>query len=771
MTAKPRLILRLGFLTICLATLASVAGFLVFRHLWRHGLPCRAGRLPLVGLSSPVTIRFDSHAVPHIEAKDERDLAMALGWTHANDRMGQMELARRAAAGRLAELFGKELLETDVRMRRLRLPETTAALWRAAGPESRLWLRAYAAGVNAWLDSHRGDLPPLYSIGGLTVPEPWRPQDSLALPLLMAAQLSFAFGPFEEQRLATWMASGRRGLRYLWGKGIDVPAGLGSFRSNPRGIPAPALAPRAEGTGGSNDWAVDGRRSATSLPLLANDPHLALGLPALWYEVHLRAPGLEVAGMSLPGIPGVVIGHNRELAWGLTNFMLDDRDLLLEEISADGLAVRRVNGWLPIQREERTIHVRWGTDRRLELLRSDLGPILPADPKHGIPARSLLWTAHQARDVVSVFLGLARAASVEDALAVVREGNFVCPAQNLLLADRRGHIARTLLGRVPDRKSGDGRLPRPAAPADAGWRGLRPGDSAFAVVDPPEHFLATANDDEAPPGWHASADFDLPFRAQRIRARLATSESWRVSSFAALQMDVQDDYAAALLARCDPGPVQGDARSAWDALSAWDHRAATQGPAALFLLFEDRLDRELFAAEERRAGIERADPFFRRQRLLRALDHLSDSTPIVTALAAAWGALVAHDGTDPGRWNYGDRHALTLRHPLGEIPLLGRLFDRGPYPMPGSPTTIAAFGGVFEDGRLEIRYGPSMRFIADLSAWDRSRAVLPGGQCGHPADPHYDDQIDDYLHGRSHPMPWSPEAVAAAESSRLVLHP
>ncbi len=451
--------LRLPLLLFLVLLLAAAGwAWRLFEAMRSQGLPWRQGEASVAGLGAEAEIRYDAHGVPHIRAASVRDLALATGWAQANDRMGQLELVRRAAAGRLSELFGPDTLELDQRMRRFRLAETAERLVAATGPDSMLWLEGYADGVNAWLAARGEDLPPLYTLTGAT-PEPWRPVDSMAVPLLMGLQLSFAFGPADENRYLALRGLGPERFLDLWGE-LHLPEVLReeaaamdpdpAERSGEAG-PEPAAAPR-ERAGGSNNWAVSAAHTTTGGPLFANDPHLELQLPSIWYQLHLRAPGYEAAGMSLAGVPGVVIGHNQDLAWGFTNLMLDDHDTLLEELDDEGQRVRRADGWEELRRRTESIAVKGEQAVPLELVETSLGPMLPADELRGLPPRTVLWTAYHAADVLGAFLGLGRARTLDE--AHLAAGRFVCPAQNLVVVHRDGGLLHTVLGRLPARRPG-----------------------------------------------------------------------------------------------------------------------------------------------------------------------------------------------------------------------------------------------------------------------------------------------------------------------------
>jgi len=754
-----------------------------WQWLTRSGRPERSGSRPLAGLSAPVAVRFDDWGVPHLRGESGRDLAAALGWVHANDRFFQMELGRRAAAGRLSELFGERTVALDRGLRELRLGETARRLEAGASAESRAWLEAYASGVNAWLAARGDDLPPELRLLGVE-PEPWRPADSLGFVLLMARDLSFWDGRPEEARFGWLGAFGAEGARGLVGGAVEAPppAILEMAEATLEPRVAGHAQPGEDAAAGSNSWALGGAWSASGAPLVANDPHLPLRLPGVWYQAHLRAPDYEVSGMTLPGAPGVVIGRTARIAWAFTNVMLDDHDLFLEELDETGGRVRRGDGWAPVARETVRIRVRGGGEELLELRATDRGPLLPADPGRGLPPRSLAWTAYEGGDPLAALAALARVEGVADVPAAIAP--FVAPAQNLLVADRDGGLLHAVLGRLPARRGGDGRFPAPGWDAAYGWDGLRPAEDTPRRLLGRDGRLVTANDDS----WGAElpaylqADFDSPHRARRIAELLGAEEHWSPEGLAAAQTDVRSLWARELVAALG-GPFAGEAERARAALAAWDGGMEERGAAALFLLAERELRERLFGDEARAHGL---PPFASRDRLLALLSGALDpaffddsETPAVegrdevvaAALAAAWREGEQRFGGDVARWPHAELHRLRLAHPLGELPLVGRWFDRGPFPVAGSATTVAAFGAVWEGGRQRVTYGPSMRWATDLADPDGTLAILPGGQSGHPGDPHYDDQLPLFLAGRTRPVPWSEEAIARATVSRLELVP
>ncbi|MGE0641240.1 MAG: penicillin acylase family protein [Thermoanaerobaculia bacterium] len=772
-----KLLARSAWTLLVLALVAVAA----FWWLQSRGRPQRSGESVLSGLASPVEVRWDRWGMPYLRAGSSLDGARALGWLHANDRMFQMELSRRAAAGRLSEIFGERALEFDKKVRRLRIHRSAEKLVLGASNESRATLAAYAEGVNAWLATRHGDLPPELRLLRVK-PEPWTPADSMGIVFLMARQLSAIFEPNEEELFVLLRAFGEERARELAGDEdatIDEEVVRSARESRAAGEDPEA---RPEGAGlGSNSWAVAPSRSADRSALVANDPHLGLGVPGVWYQAAIRSPDYDVSGMTIPGVPGVVLGRSENLAWAFTNLYVDDVDLYVERVDATNTKVRRGEEWVPIRSETESIRLDDGESVAVELRETDRGPLLEADPVKGLPPRSVAWTGYLPADQLAAFLALARARSVADVPQAI--ASYVFPAQNLVVSDREGHLLWTPIGSAPDRYGWDGRFAAPGENPAYGWAGLRPAAENPTLFDPEAGLLATANSflPVAQPDWF-QGEFDTPYRADRIRERLAERSDWSPATLVALESDHVSLWAKWLVGQL-AGVHSGDAAAAWNGLGGWDFEMAASGPSALFALVERELRRAIFEDEARRAKVARFDD---RWRLMHLFEGRMDpawfddvTTPAVEgrqeiverALGAAWKAGVARWGNDLSAWNYGAIHTLTLDHPLGSAPLLGRWLNRGPFPLPGSATTILAFGGPWVGEAIDISYGPSMRLVNDLAEPDRALSILPSGQSGHPSDPHYDDQLPLYLRGEAREVPWTDAAIEAATVERLRLSP
>ncbi|QDU67825.1 penicillin acylase family protein [Engelhardtia mirabilis] len=783
---------KLGAVAMALAAL--VLGVLAYlRDLSHSGLPWRSGDLPLAGLAGPVEIRFDDYGVPHVRAEHALDLARALGFLHANDRMTQMELGRRAAAGRLSEVLGEGLVNFDVRMRRLGVARAAAEGVARASDRSRAWLEAYAAGVNAWLERRGDDLPPGLRLLGLR-PEPWSPVDSAAYPILMAYDLGEPART--ELRRSQWLAAvGVPRLAELMGVDeLHVPEEL--LRALEQ-LPDPTSDEQADGArGNSNNWALTGAHTATGGPLLAGDPHLTVGLPSRFFAARLSAPDFEVFALTLPGTPAPVIGVGEHRAWSLTNTGLDGDDVFLERVDEGGGRVARPGGWLELESHTEEIHVRFGETRQITVARSDLGPFFPGDSTaQGLDrlARSVAWTALEAADPLRLFLALVEAPALEVALEAA--DTYVAPAQNLLVAQADGRMALQVIGRVPQRRAGDGRLPAPAWSGEYGWRNyegrLDEGgllhvspSSNPRQIDPESGRLFSANADIRPPGYVGEfyADWAPPQRQRRIESALSSREGWNTDDLAALQLDVTSLFGLELAAALAADDLSGDATLARDALSQWDGQVGARGPGALFVLVLRELMAAIMADEWEQGGAPAPTGRGPEYTLVRLLSGELDPiwfddrrTPEVegraqvvqAALASAWASGAARFGPDVADWRLDQIQSLTLEHPLAAFPGLSGSLNRGPIPLPGHSSTVAAIWAHWEADALVVTGTAALRFVADPAHPAGSRHSQPGGQSGHPFDPHYADQIDAWRTATGIPVPWEAPEVSERRILRL----
>lgn len=730
------------------------------------------------GLGNQVSIALDGSGVPHIDAAAADDLWFAQGYVHARDRFFQMDFSRRAASGRLSEVFGETALPTDRKMRILRLAATAADQVETLDEDARKTVERYTDGVNAALRAYgRWIAPELWMLG--VEPVHWTIEDSLSIGLLLELNLTWAMGD-EITRSVEMTHLGRERAVGLWGWGS---------RDQRRWIPPvdlPERPPEGEDAimppfgGGSNNWALGPERTATGRPLLANDPHIGVAVPGTWYAVGLRAPGIRLAGASIAGVPGVLIGHNNRVAWGFTMSMMDDQDLFV--LTLDESRERELvdDNWIPLRTVTETIGVRWRAEPETMKVRiSRHGPVVRDTFDSSL---ALAWTALQGPGAVSAFLRMARADGVED---ITRAWNDAAgPSMNLVAADVDGHILHQVVGRRPHRGRGAGRLPSPGSDSAWAWKGLADYSENPRKLDPEEGFVGSANHDvfsegDFPRGTAFPADFAAPWRIRRIRARLAAKTDWDIDDCLELQGDVVSGRAVALLKALWPDLEHHGGPTA-RALLGWDGRMeADRAEPLLFSRLVLELGRGIGQDEAEEGRLEESP--FTAERVLRLLaGGLPDAwwddarTEQVEDRAAIIDRCLDRLDESDHSLVWGEVHQADFSHVLDEFPLVGALLrfggHRQPVGLPGDGTTVnASYWGAAEP--FKVVAIPSMRFIADVGDWDRSILVLPLGQSGRPWSPHVADQFSDWMAVKARTLPFSREMIEAEKRAELVLNP
>ncbi len=739
-------------------------------------LPSRRGQAVIPGLFAPVDVLFDPQGVPHVRSVLEVDAWRALGFLHAADRLFQMELRRRAAHGRLAEIFGHAAVPMD----RLARIAGYAALARrdfdSLTDRERSALAAYATGVNAFLADHA---LPLEMRGLSLTPEPWTPIDSLAFERLLQDDLSGA----ESVERQAWDDARARGL--------DAAVALldasepGSSRIAPEiaellgGLPrtTPVASVAAESApAGSNAWALAGTRTVSGKPILAGDPHLQAERPGVWYAAHVKsADGLDAAGLTLAGAPGIVIGHNGRIAWSLTMHQADDSDFFVERVDwAAGTYLTR-DGWVPMELTQETIKVKDAADVVLELARTVHGPIVSRlDGNPGIALARAFAPAYLPQGP-RTFLDAPRAQSGRELLAAW--SHFAGPSVNVCWADVTGGIGVAVAGAVPKRLSGDGRFPVPGWTASYDWNGTIPGDGLPSIREPKDGVIATANDDWSDasgvlsyPGFFADPD-----RAHRARELGAGLRKATVDDMRAMQGDVYSPYASrAINVVSGIAFTNSRAVAAVSVLSAWNRRADARGPSRLFFAFMKELrkaagtsaTRVTWSMLDRMIGGHQAQSFWDDKHTPQVETREGQ---IEKALASAMDTVEREEGTDPARWSFGSLHRLTYPHAFASAfpPFIAKRLAIGPVALPGEWHTLNVSGFSLRGERYDVTHIPSARLIVDLSDPDATRLVLPLGQSGQLFDRHAKDQLRAWSNGEDFPLPFSAQAVEAATISTL----
>jgi len=774
----------------------------------RRRLPQTHGTITVAGLEASVEVIRDRWGVPHIYAANERDLMFAQGFVHAQDRLWQMEYSRRLVAGRLAEALGPEALPVDRWLRTLGMRRVAEVETARLEGEVRAALEAYAAGVNACIA--RGRLPIEFTLLRYR-PEPWSVADTVSWGKMMAwtlsvnwemelirARLVDRLGPELEAELEP---SYPARCPQIIPPGVDG-SGLGRSAEERARRARPFTGPTATEGLGSNNWAIAGTRTASGAPILANDMHLVLTAPAIWYENHLVGGGFDVTGVTFPGVPGVVAGHNGHVAWGYTNGFPDVQDLYIERLrrSADGHVQYEYRGqWLDAQVIREEIRVRGGRPAVEEVVVTRHGPIINAlsPDLAGEQPLALRWTALEPEEVFRALYWMCRARNCREFREALR--HWGSPAQNTVYADTEGNIAYTLAGRIPIRTRGDGCLPVPGWTGECEWSGYIPFEELPHLWNPAPGYVVTANNrvvgDDYP--HFLGTDYATGDRAQRIRELIEAREKIGVDDVRAMQFDQLSPSARLMAARL--GELQVDdpeLAAAIEMIRCWDGRLAADSPAAcvyetfvrrmIHLLVAGRLGElaEHYEGKGPTPVLAEASLFGCRawewleqmwanpQSRWFDLGHGESRDDVARrALRETVDWLKAELGPDPAGWAWGRLHRLTCAHLLGRVAPLDRLFNRGPYPLGGDGNTIWATGVAGPDLKGETLVGPPFRFIADLADLPHALGLLAPGQSGHVGSPHYDDQMQAWFTGGYHPMLWERADVEREAEARLQLKP
>lgn len=752
-----------GILALALLLVLVIAGALAL--VW-WTLPSERAEARIPALAAPVAIAFDMHGIPTIRAANEADAWRAVGWLHARDRLFQMEMMRRGAAGRLSEIAGSATLRVDRFSRLLGLSQRAEADLASLPSETRAALDAYAEGVNAWIAEHgRFSAPEFLALGA---PEPWRAADSLLWGKVMGLWLSGDWRTeLDRMRLAVrlppdrlaelWPADGSPGRPDLPERQALAPAGAAALDRLagliPRfgeDAPLPATA--------SNAWTVAATHSTTGAPLLASDPHLGFGAPILWYLVRIELQnGRVLAGATAPGVPFVVIGRSSDLAWGFTTTTSDTQDLALEREVPGGYATP--SGPRPFTTRSETIAVRGGAPVTMTVRETVHGPVLndldaPQPGASPAPLVALAMANLAPRDTAAAGLhALNRATTLAEARAAA--ARITSPPQNLVVATRQGDIAMYLTGHTPVRRSGDGTMPFEGWNPAQGWSGFVPFDAMPHVENPASGWIANANSRPAPSDHPVFLGRAFPgdWRFRRIGELLAERERHGPADFATMQVDTLSVLARDLIPHIAALPrPDGAAGAAHDLLRAWDGRMGTDLPQPL--IFNAFL-REFGRAVMARAGLPENAHTPSHEFLTQVLDgrlaHWCGGAGCGAlgreALTRAVTSLAASQGADPASWRWGSAHTARFEHPLLRfIPALAAL-TRLETQAAGDGETLLRAGFRPDQADFRAIHGAGLRAVFDLSDPADTLAVIATGQSGHPMSRHWGDLLPAWRDG------------------------
>jgi penicillin amidase len=797
---------------------AGVVGYAY--HVAHSALPQLDGRLQITGLAAPVTVTRDSHGVPTIEAASLDDLFFAQGYVTAQDRLWQMDVMRRFGGGELSEILGEDLLKLDREQRILGLRAAAGKALQRASPRDRSFFEAYARGVNAYLGTHGHKLPIEFRILGYA-PKPWQSEDSLVIANQMVKDLNYHyfFDALAREKILAKLGPELTADLYVNRSWHDRPPtvmreDLNQPDSNagdsdddddedspdnsvtrerisqPNGLPGDAwsgedLSDQGLPVNGSNDWVVSGAHTVTGKPLLSNDMHLGHQMPNLWYEAHLHAGPLDVAGVTLPGMPYVIVGHNQRIAWGFTNVGPTVTDVYIENFNQQG-AYQTPSGWVHPEHRVEVIHVKGKPDVSVEVTTTRHGPVITELVAGETRPLALRWTLYDALRIP--FFDVNGAQNWQDFRRAFSQ--LDAPGQNVVYADVDGNIGYQTTGKIPIRAAGDGSLPVNGADNAHEWTSYIPFEKLPSIYNPPSGIIGTANGRITPDKYpnSISMEWEAPWRTERIYHVLESGRQFSSADMLALQTDIHSEadlFAAERLVYAVDHASKPSARAkqAADIMRSWDGRMQASEAAPTIAENSIRELRRLLL--EPKLGGATADPskedavlnwktyswemrsvWLENVLLHRPKRWLPDAFPNYDELLTAAVDAAVNGPTVPrdlASWRWGAFNAVEIEHPvLGKIPILRRWAGPGVQEQSGSLYTVKA---------VTQHHGPSERFTANLADLDQSTLNVVTGQGGNFLSPYYMDQWKAWYGGTTFTLPFSAKAVESAKVHRLVLEP
>ena len=810
-----RVLLRVvgWILTILVVVVGGAAWWLFVRP-----LPQVDGTAPLAGLQHEVTVERDIWGIPHVRASSLADMAEAQGYVMAQDRLWQMDLLRRVARGELSEILGPVTVGVDKRYRLMRFGPAAERDEGLLDEESRLVMEAYSRGVNKFIEQHQNKLPVEFTLLKYK-PTPWKPSDSLVIAGYMYDTLTETWEDKFDRAKVTARAGAQR-ARDLFSQeaALDhfvvgdpdrpssgaqrsgdpddeddddmtpddvLKAGTPTTRHDPSGLIA-ALAPAAlqwvsesqrdiRHTLGSNNWVVSGEHTATGKPLLANDTHLELSVPPIWYQMHLTCPGWNVKGFTLPGAPLVVIGHNERIAWGFTNNMADVQDLYIETFNPAQPDEYKANGkWLKAETVDEVIHVKGKADVHYPVTVTRHGPVMMREGNTGYALR---WTATEPGGLGNTYLRLGKAQNWHEFREVMK--SVWGPAQNAVYADVAGNIGYVMAARVPIRKKGHGEVPVPGDTDEYEWKGYIPFEQLPQAINPEDGLIVTANARVVGPDYkpYLTDHWEEPYRTARIWDLLHDKHDLRPADMLKVQTDTYsypDVFLAEQLAPAAKIAAPKDPRTQKLVALAkdWNGIAESDSPVVSFLEGTRRAALRLILqpvlGDDTQLYQWRSTAFLQRVLTERPAAWLPAAYKNYDELlVAAADESVQHLEKDSGSariedWQWKRFDSLDMLHPLGREGLLKALFSISGKPQGGTR---------FSPRAATRRDGPAMRMVANIGDWDHSLMVIPGGQSGQLGSSHYSDQFRYWYEGKPVVAPFSDAAEATVRKHTLTLKP
>lgn len=769
------------WLLACAGVLAVIAitAIIVFTWFMNKSKPIIDGELAVSILDKDVTVTRDDKGVPHIFAKTDADLYRAQGFVQAQDRLFQMDLARRQASGRLSEIIGEATINTDKHFRTFSLRNAAEKSLAAYDADSKQVLEWFAEGVNAFIEQAKSTNTLSYEFALLGYePEQWTVVDSLTIGKYMAYDLGgnwntlafrhWALQNFDEDKAKELFITYPENASSIIEANKNNPVSVaGQFNTE--------LLPNE--FNGSNNWVVSGDKTKSGKPILADDPHLGLSTPSIWYQMHLQSPEQNVSGVIFAGIPGIILGHNDEIAWGVTNVGPDVQDLYIEIPNPDNPTQFRYDGeWEQAEVRKEPIKVKDGETVDFEVTVTRHGPIMTdlvfkeTEPSAEF---SMQWTALQPTTELRAVLGFNKSKSWDDFEQALED--FKAPAQNFVFASKDGTIAYKANGQIPLRKQGDGQLPVPGDSSDYGWEGFIPWNELPTVVNPEEGFIATANNEvigeEYP--YHITDFWAQPYRFERIKEVLEANDSLTVEDMMNLQMDQHNLYAREFLPDLLTSIKSLDKDKKYSDVIAllkdWNMVDAKELGAPLVfhtlmlqlqeVLFKEQMPEDMYNMMYGKYNI--TDQLLRKAYAGETSIWMDEQGGVDAAVYKAFERTVAQIedqfGKTVSKWQWGDFHQLTFDHSLGSAsPILAAYFNAKKVPIGGSKVTVQAADN---DLAGNVNHGASWRFVADVGDLSSAYHIVGPGQSGHVKSDWYQDQVMDWANGNYHETFVQKEAI------------
>jgi penicillin G amidase len=797
-------------LWLLLGLVLVVAGAIAYAYYVGHSaLPQLDGRLPVSGLTSMVTVTRDGHGVPTIEAAGLEDLFFAQGYVTAQDRLWQMDVMRRFGGGELSEILGEDLLKVDREQKVLGLRAAATKALQTASRRDRSFFEAYARGVNAYISSRVHNLPIEFRILGYA-PTQWKPEDSLVIANEMVKDLNYHsfYDALAREKILTKLGPDLTADLYVNRSWHDRPPTVMREDMNPpenagdsddednedspdnsvtQKVPASLENAATEGlpVNGSNDWVVSGTHTVTGKPLLSNDMHLGHQMPNLWYEAHLHAGNLDVAGVTLPGMPYVIVGHNQRIAWGFTNVSPTVTDVYIENFNGQG-AYQTPGGWAQPEHRTEVIHVKGKPDVNVDVRITRHGPIVTEIVSGETRPLALRWTLYDRLHIP--FLDVNEAQNWQDFRRAFSQ--LDAPGQNVVFADVDGNIGYQTTGKVPIRAAGDGSLPVSGADNAHEWTSYIPFEKLPSIYNPPSGIIGTANGRITPDNYpnSVSVEWEAPWRTERIYRVLESGRQFSMADMLALQNDVHSEaeqFAAERFVYAVDHATKPSARAkqAADLMRSWDGRMLASSAAPTIaensilelrrLLLEPKLGSAPAESKPADTGLnwktyswEMRSVWLENILLHRPKRWLPEAFPNYDELLTAAVDAAVNGPTVPkdlASWRWGAFNAIEIQHPiLGKIPVIKRWSGPGVQEQSGSGFTVKA---------VTRHHGPSERFTANLADLDQSTLNTVTGQGGNFLSPYYLDQWKAWYEGTTFTLPFSAKAVEATKAHRLILEP